>query len=221
MRQEVNLYQDEFVPKIQWCSFSHAVCFSFLFFFIVAYYSSVVFRSFSELKNENEILLSNDKEFNDVETSGSLMDVIVDKRERLERQVGNLSKEVRSKKAIKRVYESKSNMKAASFYNIFLSISQESNSNLSISEIGIYGGGEEIIINGLSRARSAIPDYLKALKYHPSFADTNFGLLKINYLEKIKLYEFSLLREDDKKNELAPKMDNATKSLAIKEYVGS
>lgn len=220
MRQEVNLYQDEFVPKIQWCNFGQAACLSLFFICLVAFYSFTEFQHYTMLKNKNEVLVSSSKEFNDAETPDSLIDLIVDKRERLERQVGNLSKEIKSKKAIKGVYETKNNMKAASFYNIFLSISQESSANLSLSEIGIYEGGKEIIVNGLSRTRSGIPNYFKRLKGQASFADTDFGLLKINYLESVDLYEFSMLRVDEQQNEIVPIMSSDDKILSINSYVG-
>ncbi len=195
MRQEVNLYKDEFLPKYLWLSFFHLVTVSLIFAIFLGFYSYQRFTHFDFLKKENLSLTKKSKQLGDDE-SMSLMERIIEKRKVLEQQVNLMSMEVEGKRRIKGAYDSSKSLNVSSFYNIFLSVGKESNTKLSVSEIGVYDGGKEVIIFGLSETRDDVPNYLKRLKDGPSFSDSNFGLLKINQLDSVGLYEFFMVRKN-------------------------
>ncbi|MGH1440461.1 MAG: hypothetical protein ACRBBR_10145 [Cellvibrionaceae bacterium] len=200
MRQEINLYTDEFIPSIKWCSFSNAVLVSSLCIVLAGFYSFNLYQDYQSLSEENIAWIEKTKGLEGDSSSDDLMDKIIEKRELLEKQVSKLSKEVANKKTIKGVYETEKNIRLASFHDVFLSIAKKSSGDLSVSEIGIYNGGEEVIVNGLSRTREAIPIYFKDLKEESSFSMTNFGLLKITRIENSGLYEFLMSRKNSLKN---------------------
>jgi len=202
MRQEVNLYTDEFVPKVQWCSFFHAFISGVVFLFFTGFYSFNQYQEYSSLKKINITLVEKTKGLEEDGVSDGLIDRIIEKRELLEQQVSSLSKEVENKKKIKGLYETEKNIRLSSFHDIFLTIANRSNNNLSVSEVGIYNGGEEVIVNGLSRKREEIPDYFTKLKDDPSFDRVNFGLLKIFHVEKKGLYQFLMNRKKSLKNSI-------------------
>lgn len=194
MRQEVNLYTHEFVPRRQWCTFTQAIAASVVFFLVMGGYSLKLYQQLLLLKEENLVLVEKTEGIETGNASMGLMDRIVEKKELLERQVENLSKEVENKKRVKGVYEIESDIKLASFYRVFVDIAEYSNSNLAIDEIGIYDGGEEVVINGLSRLKPVIPQYLTRLQAQASFEGSRFGLLKIERIKENGFYQFSMNR---------------------------
>lgn len=205
MRQEVNLYTDEFIPEIKWCSFSHATLISVLVAFLMIFYSFELYKKNKILNEDNAAWVKKTEGLEEIGSGNDLMDKIIEKRELLEMQVSRLSREVENKKAIKGVYETEKNIKLASFYRVFSSIARKSSGELSVSEIGIYNGGEEVIVNGLSRTRKAIPSYFKDLKEESSFDRINFGLLKITKAESNGLYKFMMSRKNSLKNTIDTK----------------
>lgn len=202
MRQEVNLYTHEFIPSIKWCSFSHAALLSGLCIVVAGFYSFNLYQAYKMLREDNIAWIEKTEGLEKDGSGNDLMDKIIEKRELLEIQVSKLSREVKNKKAIKGVYETEKNVSLASFHDVFLSIAKKSSADLSVSEIGIYNGGEEVIVNGLSRTREAIPSYFKDLKEESSFNMTNFGLLKITRIENNGLYEFLMSRKNYLKNSI-------------------
>jgi len=214
MRQEVNLYTDEFVPSVQWCSFYHAGLISGLCIILTVLYSFKLYQNYQLLSENNAVLIEKTKGLDSDSSGNDLMDKIIGKKELLEKQVSRLSIEVENKKTIKGAYETEKNIKLASFHNVFLTIAKKSNSDLSVSEIGIYNGGEEVIVNGLSRTREAIPSYFKELKEESSFNMTAFGLLKITRIENNGLYKFLMSRKNSLKNSI-DSVDKANQSKLI------
>lgn len=194
MRQEINLFTAEFIPKRVWCSFNQSVCIAVLTLLAMVYYSVEQYRVIKVLEKEHQNLLvrTNTLESNDID---NLMDKLIDKRNRIENQIAELDGELQEKRNIKRVYDEKQKTVVASFYQMFRDISLKSNADIAISEIGIYGGGEETIISGIARKRESIPDYLSQLKTTPAFSATQFGLLLISRVNSKELYEFTMSRQ--------------------------
>ncbi len=197
MRQSVNLFSVEFMPKKIWLSFDHSAFFLFLFLIFLLGYYLTMYQDLSILEKENERLLSVYGDENIESSEDSLIDKMMSKKNHLELQISNLSRDVRKKKRIKNVYENNGSASSASFYDVFSNISKYSDRDISISEIAIYDGGEELIINGIAKKKEKIPDYLGQLKEESALKMTEFGLLVINRMKGSRYYQFEMLREVD------------------------
>ncbi len=155
------------------------------------------YQGMFDLEKENERLMLVNGGAESESSEDGLMAKMMTKKNNLEMQISNLSNDVKKKKKIKRIYQGSINANFASFYGVFSNISKYSDGDISVSEIAIYNGGEELIINGTAKSKERIPDYLKRLKEEGALKMTNFGLLVINRVKGSSYYQFEMLREID------------------------
>ena len=199
MRQEVNLYTRDFLPKREWLSFPHLLLLLLLFALSLTGYSYLSWQHAKALQASNITLREKNKLSEKNDESLTLIDRIIQKKHTLEQDLASAEQRVQNKQQIEAMYihsptTSVANLSA--FYTLFLAIGKEAHANLSIEEIGAYNGGKEVIIYGYAIFRDDIPAYLQTLKKNSAFKQSHFGLLKIDRLKKSKTYRFTMAREN-------------------------
>jgi Tfp pilus assembly protein PilN len=197
MRQNVNLYQQEFKVKKIWLSFKEGLYITFAFIALIFWYTSSLNKSYEQISTSNELLADKVDTETDRDPVDGLLQRMKEKRDVVEEQIKTLTHEVERKKTIKSAYEGNRKYKVASFYDMFVKISEFSNNKLSIDEVGIYDGGNEIIINGYSKDKEQVPLYLKNLKNEKFFESGKFGLLNMQRIDNTEVYRFEMQRREE------------------------
>jgi Tfp pilus assembly protein PilN len=196
MRQNINLYTDEFKQKKIWLTFKESVVVAIAFFAVIFSYSAYLNSNINEFNVKNELLAKKVDSNSESDSVNSLIEKMREKKLTVESQIKSLTHEVKRKKTIRNAYEGDKKFSVASFYTMFVKISEYSNSELSVDEVGIYDGGREIIINGYSKDKERVPEYLKNLKKEQYFDSGKFGLLNMQRVENTEVYRFEMERRD-------------------------
>jgi hypothetical protein len=201
-KQEINFYKKQVKISRLPLSAIQALVIIIVSCTILFLYTSLINANLLELKEKNNQLTIF---LNDLNESANqpVKDEIRKNALSKTLQINELREAIAIKQAVEKFYHQYQLKNKLSAYQIIEDINASTPRGMTIFEVDAYNGGTQMTINGTVEEAIAATVFLKQLRSHDRYHETDFGYLSIKNIEGESSYNFALF--DNKLIRRAPR----------------
>lgn len=195
-RQEVNLYLPHLQPKVDYLA--PGVVVRGLAALLLIMVATACFDVVQNIQLQQQL----DDERMQVDQLADQIEAVKEQlpesqAARLDKEIQQLGREVKRRKAISRLIDGQSIGNTDGFSEQLQSLARESSAQLALTGFEFSSGGDVVSLQGETRHPESVPYYVARLRDSDSFSNSLFGTLSIEREENTSRMQFSLSQPEE------------------------
>jgi Tfp pilus assembly protein PilN len=189
--QQINLYLPEFRPNREPLRTHHMLWGALAFFVLLCLASVLGNLRTDKLANEIQAKRAQTQQL-EQQLTHLRMQVPPDRSEQLHLRIQELEDELQRRNDIAQAINTEAPGQQNGFSGQLTSLARASSEQLSLAQFSLQSGGRFVELSGVARSAEEVPAYLQRLLGEDSFANTRFGVIRLDTSDNGQLVKFDI-----------------------------